>query len=126
MKGHYLIDTHALLWAADATDRLSETAIDLLSNPEARIHVSMASLWEMAIKQSIGKLELADDFFRSVFDSGYLKLPVEVPHLERYLELPLHHRDPFDRLLIAQAQTENLVIITQDSAFSDYGAEIVW
>lgn len=126
MTGHYLIGTHALLWAADATDRLSENARKLLSSPEARIHVSMASLWEIAIKQSIGKLDLADDFFRSVFESGYLKLPVEVPHLERYLELPLHHRDPFDRLLIAQAKVEGLVIISQDTAFLDYGAEVLW
>ncbi len=84
MAAAYLLDTHALLWAADQTDRLSAEAKRVLSQPDNRIYVSVATLWEIAIKVSVGKLEVPGDFFGLVYESGYLKLPIEVEHLDRY------------------------------------------
>jgi PIN domain nuclease of toxin-antitoxin system len=122
----YLIDTQALLWAADDADRLGSEAVSILADPLNSVYISMGSLWEISIKASIGKLEIPESFFRQVFASGYLKLSLEVEHLQRYRELPLHHRDPFDRLLVAQAQVEGLRIISDDSALSGYEVETIW
>jgi PIN domain nuclease of toxin-antitoxin system len=122
----YLIDTQALLWAADDADRLGSEAVSILADPLNSVYISMGSLWEISIKASIGKLEIPESFFGQVFASGYLKLSLEVEHLQRYRELPLHHRDPFDRLLVAQAQVEGLRIISDDSALSGYEVETIW
>lgn len=121
-----LIDTHALLWAADETGRLGTKAAGILGGDEAIVHVSIGTFWELAIKQSIGKLQIADDFFDLVMASGYVLLPIELTHIAHCRALPLHHPDPFDRLLIAQAQVEELAIITQDAAFGRYQVEVIW
>jgi PIN domain nuclease of toxin-antitoxin system len=126
VTGAYLIDTHALLWAAHDTARLGHAAKGVLADPENRVYASIASLWELAIKASIGKLEIPEDFFQRVYASGYLKLPIEVEHLDQFRKLPLHHRDPFDRLLLAQAQAEGLRIISDDGMFSRYAADVIW
>lgn len=126
MTRSFLVDTHALLWAANDADRLGERARSILADVDNRIYVSFASLWEMSIKANLGKLDLPDDFFRQIYTSGYLKLRIEIEHLEQYRQLPLHHRDPFDRLLVAQAQTEELSVIGNDPAFRPYGIEPVW
>ncbi|HEU4617929.1 MAG TPA: type II toxin-antitoxin system VapC family toxin [Gammaproteobacteria bacterium] len=126
MAGAYLIDTHALLCAADDAGKLGLKARDVLSGVHNRIYVSVASLWEMSIKATIGKLDIPEDFFRLVYASGYLKLPIEIEHLDRYRKLPLHHRDPFDRLLVAQADVEGLRIVSNDEGLARYGVDIVW
>jgi len=126
MNRAYLVDAHALLWAADESDLLSETARSILNQPDNLIVVSAATLWELTIKCNVGKLVLPDDFFETVQASGYQILPILPSHLDAYRRLPLHHRDPFDRLLIAQAQVEGLTVLSTDSAFKDYEVRIAW
>ena len=109
----YLVDTHALLWARSAPDRLSPDTLGLFGDPDSALCVSIASLWECAIKCSVGKLTVPVEFYQSVVED-YEILGIEIAHVEAYASLPLHHRDPFDRLLVAQAQVANLTIITGD------------
>ena len=119
----YLIDTHALLWARSQPNRLSPETRALFSNPESELHVSLVSLWECAVKSSIGKLRLPDGFYRSVAEE-YEILGVELAHIEAYESLPLHHRDPFDRLLVAQARQAELTIVTRDANIAKYDVSI--
>ena len=120
----YLLDTHTLLWARSAPHRLSGEALALLQSAESILHVSMASLWECAIKCSIGKLAVPDDFYR-VVSGDYEILGIEVAHVEACACLPLHHRDPFDRLLVAQAQLGGLILISRDRNIARYGVPTV-
>ena len=120
----YLLDTHTLLWARSAPDRLSGEALAALRSAESILHVSMASLWECAIKTSIGKLAVPDSFYRIV-SGDYEILGLEVAHVEACASLPLHHRDPFDRLLVAQAQLGGLVLISRDRDIARYGVPTV-
>ena len=119
----YLLDTHALLWALGEPTTLSPQAGDIIADPTNLIFVSVASLWECAIKASIGKLDLPDDFFDAIDETGYEVLPIHIPHLTRYRSLPMHHRDPFDRILVAQAQAEALTLITRDPEIAKYQIE---
>lgn len=120
----YLLDTHTLLWARSAPGRLSGEALAVLQSAENILHVSMASLWECAIKASIGKLAVPDDFYRIV-SGDYEILGIEVAHVEACASLPLHHRDPFDRLLVAQARLGGLILITRDRNIARYGVATV-
>lgn len=110
----YLLDTHVLLWSRASPERLSPEAVRLLQSTDNTLYVSMATLWECAIKVCIGKLALPDGFFRIVAND-YELLDIELAHLEATLQLPLLHRDPFDRLLVAQAQLGGLTLVTRDS-----------
>ena len=120
----YLLDTHTLLWARSAPDRLSEDALALLQSTESILHVSMASLWECAIKAAIGKLTVPDGFYRIVADD-YEILGIDVAHVQACASLPLHHRDPFDRLLVAQAKLGGLILISRDQDIARYGVPTV-
>ena len=120
----YLLDTHTLLWARSAPDRLSREALTVLRSAESILHVSMASLWECAIKASIGKLAVPDDFYRIV-SRDYEILGIDVPHVQASAGLPLLHRDPFDRLLVAQAQLGGLTLVTRDCNIARYDVPIV-
>ena len=119
----YLLDTHALLWALGEPTALSPQTRDIIADPTNLIFVSVASLWECAIKASIGKLDLPDDFFDAINETGYEVLPIQIAHLTRYRSLPMHHRDPFDRILVAQAQAEALTLITRDPEIAKYQIE---
>jgi PIN domain nuclease of toxin-antitoxin system len=116
----YLLDTHALLWALGDPGILSQAARDAIAYPANLIFVSSASLWECAIKASIGKLDLPDDFFDLIPETGYEVIPIRTAHLNTYRSLPMHHRDPFDRILVAQAQAEALTLITRDPDIAKY------
>ena len=120
----YLLDTHTLLWARSAPDRLSGEALAVLQSAESILHVSMASLWECAIKAAIGKLTVPDGFYRIVA-GDYEILGIEIAHIEACASLPLHHRDPFDRLLVAQAQLGGLILISRDQNIARYGVPAV-
>jgi len=120
----YLLDTHILLWARSAPDKLSDEVLAVLKSADNDLHVSMATLWECAIKSAMGKLDIPESFHRIVADS-YRTLDIEVAHLEAHTNLPLHHRDPFDRMLIAQAQSHDLIVLTQDSIFARYDVRIL-
>ncbi len=126
----FLLDTHAFLWFLFDDPRLSQRAADLLGNPDVDKALSIVSVWEIVIKVQIGKLNLGMqvEAFLNVHVRGVeLELvEIELPHLVAYSRLPLRHRDPFDRLLVAQAQTLDIPIVTADAAFSRYSVETVW
>jgi PIN domain nuclease of toxin-antitoxin system len=121
-----LVDTHALLWWLTDDAALSVAAREALADPTNEPLVSAASVWEIAVKRALGKLTAPDDLPDLINDEGFSWLPITPLHAWQVRELPPHHRDPFDRLLIAQAMTERLPIITADPSFDDYEVEIRW
>jgi PIN domain nuclease of toxin-antitoxin system len=125
-----LVDTHCLLWALARPEALNVDAAALLSNGETEVVFSAASVWEMAIKSSLGKLRVSltngDSLFDIIDRQAVTPLPILHSHARKVASLPLHHGDPFDRLLIAQAQIENLPIMTADDQFLRYKVEIIW
>lgn len=124
-----LLDTHTLIWFVTNDAKLSPAANQLITQ-SATVLVSVATLWEIAIKLSIGKLNMGgtfDDLFPTHMDNNnFTLLPIILPHLSRSGKLPFHHRDPFDRLLIAQSMTENVPIISKDAHFDAYGVTRLW
>jgi PIN domain nuclease of toxin-antitoxin system len=121
----FLVDTHALLWALGEPRALSPEARDAIGDPANLIVVSSASLWECAIKASIGKLDLPEDFFDSIPEAGYEVMPIRISHLNVYRTLPMHHRDPFDRMLVAQARAEALTLISRDPEIAKYDVAVI-
>lgn len=126
-----LLDTHAFLWHADSSPRLSAGAAQLIDTSGAIRFISRVSLFEIAIKHSIGKLPLPQGFAALLRQAEKLDLQIlEITdaHLNAYLELPLlpDHRDPFDRLLVAQAKAENLLLVSRDPNLSRYGVPVRW
>jgi PIN domain nuclease of toxin-antitoxin system len=125
-----LLDTHAFLWLITGDERLSETAQKTFLDPANRLFFSAASLWEICIKKSLGKLSLKSGWFETI--QGELKvnaiqwLPVEMPHCAELTKLPFHHRDPFDRMLIAQAMVEDLLLLSRDGRLSAYEIKRIW
>ncbi len=122
----YLVDSHTLLWAVGDPGQLSPTVSRVLADSDHRIFVSVATLWELSIKQNVGKLTVPDGFFDSLFQVGYERLAILDEHLAAYRQLPLHHRDPFDRLLVAQAQVEDLALLSRDAYLKQYDVEVIW
>jgi len=125
-----LLDTHTLLWCFNAAPSLSARARRLIEDGSNEILVSAASAWEIATKVRLGKLptgeELIADFDRYLAQLGCDALPISLNHAVRAGSLPGEHRDPFDRMLIAQAQTEGLPIISNDRIFDHYGVRRIW
>ena len=125
-----LLDTHTLLWQYWGDSQQSHTAQQIINDPSNIIYVSVASLWEITIKVSQQKLDLRDPitrFFQDAVEGSDLRiLPVERFHLITLATLPLHHRDPFDRLLIAQSISEKMPIISADTAFDNYPVTRIW
>jgi PIN domain nuclease of toxin-antitoxin system len=125
----YIIDTQAFIWYALGDKQLSKTAIDIIES-DALCYISIASVWEMAIKNSIGKLIFHvpfEDLIRKQLElNNYEILPIELTHVFQLSALPLHHKDPFDRILIAQALSENIPIISIDEYFQNYPIEVIW
>ena len=122
-----LLDTHLLLWAAGAPPKLSRAAVALLDNPENELMFSAVNLWEIAIKRSLGRAGFEVEpqvFLRRLLANGYSELPVSSAHAVAVGELPNHHRDPFDRLLVAQAIVEGVVLVTADAALARYPGPI--
>jgi PIN domain nuclease of toxin-antitoxin system len=122
-----LLDTNAALWMVASSRRLSPRALETIVESGSRLLVSAASLWEVAIKRSLGKLSAPLDLSRRLAALGHVELlPISPLHAEGVAALPWHHRDPFDRLLIAQALAERLAIVSSDAALAQYGVEVVW
>lgn len=126
----YLLDTHALLWITTDDVRLSNKARDIYLNAENIICFSSASVWELVIKMSIGKIKFEkdlDDFIEVHVKGNNIDiLKIELPHILRIANLPFHHRDPFDRLIIAQAIEDSLIILGSDSIFDKYKVNRIW
>ena len=121
-----LVDTHALLWWLTDDAALSTAAREAIADPANEPIVSTASVWEIAIKRSLGKLTAPDDLPARISAEGFEWLAVGAAHAWRVHGLPAHHRDPFDRLLVAQALTERLEIVTKDPWFAEYGVDVRW
>ena len=127
---NYLLDTHTFLWFINNDVSLSATAKTLIEEPTNDSCLSVASVWEIAIKFSLAKLEIPTpftDFVTSqLAENNFGLLPIEPAHIGIVATLPFHHRDPFDRLIIAQAQHEGLPIIGKDESFDAYGIARYW
>lgn len=119
MKTRYLLDTHVLLWLNLDLNRISRSTIATLDQAD-QVYYSAASVWELSIKQNLSKIRLKAPISLFAQQSQLLELPVTTQFAEAAAELPLHHRDPFDRMLVAQAVVENLVLITADRRLSAY------
>lgn len=123
-----LLDTHLLLWAAGEPDRLPKKARGLLLDPANRLMFSAASLWEIGIKRNLGRADFAVDprrFWRLLLVHGYREIAVGSEHALVASGLPLHHKDPFDRILIAQSRVEGLTLLTADKLVAKYGQPVL-
>jgi PIN domain nuclease of toxin-antitoxin system len=120
-----LVDTHVLLWWLGESDRLTDRHRELLAEPSNEIWFSAVSIAEMSIKASLGKLTAPDDAAAVLIDGGFDELPLSAQHADRLRTLPWHHRDPFDRMLIAQAQVEGVTVATVDKRFAEYDVRTV-
>lgn len=124
-----LLDTHTLIWHRGGSDRLSALASRTIANPTNRIYISIVTLWEMSIKRSTGKLETSNspiEYLETYQKQGAKLLPVAPEHVMAVELLPFHHRDPFDRMLIAQAKLEKLTLVTVDEKFAPYNVPTIW
>lgn len=125
-----LIDSHVLIWSADEPSKITPTAMTAMSEPANALLLSAATLWEIAIKVSRGKLPLSLAYRqwmnRAITDLDLLILPISLDHAERQANLPWRHRDPFDRLLVAQSLVEDVPLVSADSAFDAYGIARIW
>jgi PIN domain nuclease of toxin-antitoxin system len=127
---HLLLDTHALLWWLAGERRISRRARAAIADPDARVHVSAASAWEISTKFRLGKLPgaaaIVHDIPGVLTSQAFLQLPISVVHAQRAGALPGEHRDPFDRMLIAQALCEGLTLVTREELFARYGVPCLW
>ena len=121
-----LLDTHVLLWWLDApTKLLSEQALTAIRNPDNQIVVSVVSAWEIAIKKALGKLESPDNLKEVIANAKFELMSIDYEHVWQVKDLPSHHRDPFDRLLVSQATVENLTLVTRDPKLQAYNVPIL-
>lgn len=123
----YLLDTHLLLWAAGTPERLSPRARALIDDPSSGLMFSAATVWEVAIKTRLGRPDFRVDprlFRRGLLENGYSELAIDSEHSLATMDLPDLHKDPFDRILLAQARCEGLVLLTTDAMVADYGSPV--
>jgi len=125
-----LLDTHAFLWWIEDNPELSQVARDILADPQNEIFVSAATGWEIAIKSALGRLWVEGDperfFPEQMTLNSFQALPIEMSHALHAFHLPVHHRDPFDQLLISQSQIEDLPLITKNPSMGEYEVEVIW
>lgn len=119
-----LLDTHALIWWMNGSSQLGPLSKQLIAERNNQIYVSAASIWEMSIKRQMGKLEVPDDLDSIIDELGFDKLDISLFHAEQAGNLPTHHKDPFDRMLIAQAQAEGLQLLSSDVHFPKYNINL--
>jgi PIN domain nuclease of toxin-antitoxin system len=122
-----LLDTNVAVWLLLADrKRVSATAVEALEDEQNQVALSAASVWEIAIKRSLGKLTIADGWAAALGRLGFDPMPVTWIHAEAVERLPWHHRDPFDRLLVAQATVERYTMVSADSRLAAYGVGVIW
>jgi PIN domain nuclease of toxin-antitoxin system len=125
-----LLDTHCFLWLVTGDDRLSETARVIFLNPDNRLFFSAASFWEICVKKNLGKIVLQNGWLETIQNEMTVNtieyLQIEIPHCFKVTELPFHHRDPFDRMLVAQAMVEDMQLLSSDSRLSAYAVTRIW
>ena len=126
---NYLLDTHTLIWFLSGEDNLSDKSKEVIENPENSNFISIASIWELAIKISLGKFKFEQGFkkFLELIDAnGFEIIPISFEHALRLSTLEFIHRDPFDRLIVVQAMTDNLTVITRDENMAKYEIKTLW
>jgi PIN domain nuclease of toxin-antitoxin system len=121
-----LLDTYAALWFLEGNERLSQTARALIEDDRIERRLSAAVVWEVAIKRGLGKLKVTADFHERMGRQGVSGLPVYDRHAARVADLPHHHSDPFDRLLVAQAIEEDMSILSADEILRKYDVDVIW
>ena len=121
-----LLDTHVLLWWLQDSPSLTKSARQLVSDPENVVFVSAVTHWEIWLKQSLGKLRVPRDFEDRLGAEGFESLPLTASHTREIASLPWHHRDPFDRMLIAQALAQSLTLVSNERLFDRYGVARLW
>ncbi|RYZ19068.1 MAG: type II toxin-antitoxin system VapC family toxin [Chitinophagaceae bacterium] len=124
-----LLDTHTVIWFLNGDSQLSKTARATIEDSQNTKWVSVASIWEIAVKVSLQKLEFAhplSQLEQLMQQNGFLLLDVSLPHALQVATIPFHHRDPFDRLLISQAMCENMALLSRDGNFGAYEVEVIW
>lgn len=125
----YLLDTHTLIWMQDDNDEISVEIRKRVTSTDAKLYLSIASLWEITIKKQIGKLELKyslDDIAYYCLDNDITITPISLLYLNKYFLLPLLHRDPFDRMIVATASADKLTLISKDKQLSGYNIHVIW
>ncbi|HEY2223349.1 type II toxin-antitoxin system VapC family toxin [Actinomycetospora sp.] len=120
-----LLDTHAVVWVLREPDRLSDRARAVIEDPGSVVVVSVVSLWEIVTKTTVGKMKIGQDVRSWLADEGIVELPVTGDHTRALADLPLHHRDPFDRMLVAQARHEGLTLVTADRRLEVYSVAVM-
>ena len=121
-----LLDTHVLVWCLSGDRRLPPATAELIRNPATDVYFSAVSIWEVAIKSALGKMRAdANAMLENLVDEGFKELPVMARHTVATVTLPMHHRDPFDRLLVAQSRLESLRLLTDDKIVALYGEPVV-
>lgn len=124
-----LLDTHAFLWWDSEPEKLSKNALALCQNAENTLFLSVASVWEMQIKIQLGKLKVdlpLSDLIQQQEENGIVILPVHLSHTLEISNLPPHHKDPFDRLLVAQAKVGEMILVSADPAIAQYEVQVMW
>jgi PIN domain nuclease of toxin-antitoxin system len=121
-----LLDTHAALWFLSGDHRLSDNARRQLTDDTNRVLLSAAVVWEVAIKRALGKLTVPDEYLSLLLDAGVQPLAVNLAHAAAVEHLPPHHRDPFDRMLLSQAQAEDAALVSSDEALRPYDVTLLW
>ncbi len=120
-----LLDTHVLLWSLAGDERLGARAADVIEDGRNVVYVSAASIWEISIKRSLGKLRVPGDVLAQVDAASFTRLPISFEHADAVAALPDLHTDPFDRMLVAQARADRLVVVTHDPLVLQYGIETI-
>lgn len=121
-----LLDTHAALWFLGGDERLGDNARRQLTDGANRVLLSAAVVWEVAIKRALGRLTVPDEYLALLLDAGVQPLPISLAHAADVAELPPHHRDPFDRMLVSQARIEGAALVSRDEALRPYGVPLIW
>lgn len=119
----YLLDSHVLVWWL--ADQLDAEVTEAINHPDHVVWVSAVTPWELAIKRAAGRLDSPDDVLEAIDEEGFRSLEITGAHGERAATLPAHHRDPFDRMLVAQAQAEDLTLVSRDRAFEQYEVDLL-
>jgi PIN domain nuclease of toxin-antitoxin system len=125
----FLLDTHVFLWLIQGDPQLSDRVRAIIADDASQLNFSVVSIWEIAIKLNIGKLKIEhsiEDIYQLLAQLKIEILPIDRSDLDRYLTLPLHHRDPFDRLIISQAIERELILISADGSFEPYPVQRLW
>jgi PIN domain nuclease of toxin-antitoxin system len=121
-----LLDSHVVLWLLFQPDKVPPGTLSVLEDRRNELWISIASLWEMKLKSAAGKLPLPETFYPAMTEAGMAFLSISLAHIDKATRLPLHHKDPFDRMLIAQAQVEGMTLVSADRKAAAYDVPLLW